>query len=125
MKLPKQLSWLLPYINSVPLPDHKVLTRVSAFNIRNNRNGLDRWGSCHSDDEIHYRIYLHTHQDPKNPKKLSKLEVLCVLAHELAHISYWEHSPEHKTLESEYASMFMKLLKESGYTSEEDELGET
>ena len=55
---------------------------------------------------------------------LSKIDILEVLAHELAHIaSTYEHTPEHKIMECKIKTMFMRRLKRENYISEEVELG--
>ena len=51
----------------------------------------------------------------------SKIDILNTLAHELAHLKHWDHTPEHKLLESELTILFMERLLKSGYISEEEE----
>ena len=51
----------------------------------------------------------------------SKLELLCNLAHELAHTAHWLHSPDHKKLECDIIKIFMDELNMIGYESEENE----
>lgn len=52
--------------------------------------------------------------------RFTPLEFLVTLAHELAHIDHWEHTPDHKALESLLMAKFTKRLKNIGYTSDED-----
>ena len=47
------------------------------------------------------------------------LELLCTLAHELAHIKHWDHTCHHKMLENHITTIFMQKLHKDGYISEE------
>jgi hypothetical protein len=51
----------------------------------------------------------------------SKIDMLTHLAHELAHVIDFVHTPEHKEIEAELTGMFMRMLGKEGYISEEDE----
>lgn len=54
---------------------------------------------------------------------LSKVDILEILAHELAHVfSDFMHTPEHKILECKIKAIFMKQLIREDYISEEVEL---
>jgi hypothetical protein len=53
-------------------------------------------------------------------KPLSKIDMLMALAHEIAHLRYWDHCPKRQILESELTAMFMVELAKSGYISEEE-----
>jgi predicted metal-dependent hydrolase len=48
--------------------------------------------------------------------------LLQYLAHELAHLEHWDHTPDHKHLECILMSAFMTRLKQDFYVSEEDEM---
>lgn len=58
---------------------------------------------------------------------LSKIDILSFFAHELAHYflviahDEWDHTPEHKVLESQITILFMDLLTKQGYISDEQE----
>jgi hypothetical protein len=65
-------------------------------------------------DRIHPEVHLSL-------KEYSKIDTLSFLAHELAHMVHWDHSPDHKKLEAEITYLFMMKLKASGYVSEEEE----
>lgn len=49
------------------------------------------------------------------------IELLCTLAHELAHLLEFDHTPAHKELEARITSIFMRRLQKDGYISEEAE----
>ena len=52
----------------------------------------------------------------------SKVDILQVLAHELAHFAEPDfHTPQHKIDECKMCIIFMKMLNEDGYKSEEYE----
>jgi len=40
--------------------------------------------------------------------------VLITLAHELAHLKHWEHTPEHFKLQTQILARFAKVLKDLG-----------
>lgn len=52
----------------------------------------------------------------------SKIDLLELLAHELAHLTHWEHTPSHKALEARLKRLFMTQLEKTGYISEEQEM---
>lgn len=126
MVITKDLEWTREYIQSVDhlLPKLKSVRRVSS------RYGhKDRWKHCHGLitywDKKHYRITIYlTYHDLYSDKikHYSMIDTLICLAHELAHLVHWEHTPEHKLLECVILQIFMVRLRESGYTSEEEEL---
>lgn len=55
-------------------------------------------------------------------RSLTKIEILTTLAHELAHIEHWLHTPDHKSLEAKITKLFMTMLAKEGYQDEETEL---
>lgn len=52
----------------------------------------------------------------------SRIDLLSHLAHEVAHLVHWDHTADHKALESDLMSLYMEMLKDSGYVSEEHEV---
>lgn len=125
MKIVQGLQWTQDYIESVSylLPNLKYLRKVSS-----KQGNKERWRHCHGiityHDKKHYRItiYLSYHDLYSDKiKPYSTIDTLICLAHELAHLQHWTHSPEHKLLECQILTIFMIKLKESGYISEEEE----
>lgn len=131
----KNLMWLQEYINLVKpiLPELKKLKRISSKTPRKN---LKENQLCHGIITKYYngfdhRITLYTKfiqmslvkEDKVDIviKPYSTIDTLCFLAHELAHLRFWEHTPEHKLLEANIVNIFMVNLSKSGYVSEEDE----
>ncbi len=55
-------------------------------------------------------------------RKFSRIDILEALAHELAHLEHFPHSPQHKKLEKRICHAFMTQLENEGYESEEMEL---
>lgn len=125
-KVSPKLAWMKPYLEAAlpHLPEGKHISRLSAWSIDNKRVGKRMLACIMTDDWVSYRIYLHTHRHPRDSKVLpnSKIDLLSNLAHELAHTLDMLHSPEHKALESRLSELFMNMLRDSGYTNEEDEL---
>jgi hypothetical protein len=75
-----------------------------------------------------YSIVIYTHGTlikRKNPLELkyephSVIETLECLAHELAHIDHFNHTPKHKILECKIKTALMVELDSLGYSSDED-----
>lgn len=131
MIIAKELEWMRDYIESVRhlLPHLKGLKRLNSK--KANKKFIQR---CHGvctkySDKKHFKITLYTSAmgivtiKPLDISimQYSKLEILMTLAHELAHLEYWDHSPDHKSLECSIALIFMSKLKSEGYVSEEHE----
>ena len=126
MKITKELEWVKDYLDKIEhlVPKVKHLKKISS-----KRGNKERWQHCHGlityFDKKSYRItlYLTYHDLPSDKiKQYSTLDLLQYLAHELAHLVHWDHTPEHKILECEILSIFMVKLSKDGYTSEEEEL---
>lgn len=133
IKISKNLFWIEPYIElaSKCLPNLNKLKRVTAKKPRNDFTENQRvHGIISKFNNGAYSITLYTHYLSKgkiHPEvelfidKYSTLDILCTLAHELAHMQDFDHTPEHKLLESKLITLFMKKLKKDGYESEEIE----
>jgi hypothetical protein len=125
MLIVKGLEWTRNYVESVShlLPHLKQLKRISS-----KKAHKTKWQHCHGIityyDKRHYRItlYLNHHELYSDKiKPYSTIDLLQYLAHELAHLEHWEHTPAHKQLECTILSIFMTILKADGYLSEEEE----
>jgi hypothetical protein len=124
----KKLAWMVPYVERglLLIPDGKSVTRLGAWT-RGGRYGKQETAALITNNNRHYRIYIHTHAytHPRGVTPHSKIEMLELLAHEMAHMiddHFDEHTPEHRRLEAKLTSLFMTMLKKSGYHSEEREL---
>ena len=134
MKISKNLSWVEEYINLVkPLvPEISRLKRVTS---KKPKRSLTENQNCHGIISFYsgkrmYTLTLYTHYIDMNLKNdkvhlniapYSTIDTLCFLAHELAHLKHWDHTPAHKLLEASITQIFMNKLESSGYKSEEDE----
>jgi predicted metal-dependent hydrolase len=125
MVVVKELEWMRSYIESVThlLPKIKQLKKISS-----RRGSKEYWQHFHGlityFDKKSFRITLYiTYHDTlaDKIKNYSTLDVLQYLAHELAHLEHWDHTPQHKQLECIIMSIFMTKLTEAGYISEEAE----
>jgi hypothetical protein len=126
IKCAKAFEWLSPYINEgmALVPEGKKLSKVMAWKL-NGRAGKGCQACIYTNDHKTYRIYIHTMYHPryaKEPMPYSKIDILGLLAHEMAHMLDMYHSPEHKILETQLLKMFMRKLKKEGYVNEEEEL---
>lgn len=127
----KELEWTRKYIEAVRhlLPKMKKLKRLSVK--KANKKYVQRvLGVCNMyHDKRHYRITLYTSGtcvDTIKPLEIhliqfSTLDILRTLAHELAHLEHWEHTPDHESLTCSITLVFMAMLKTEGYVSEENE----
>tara|TARA_R110000851_G_scaffold311678_1_gene471943 strand:- start:37 stop:462 length:426 start_codon:yes stop_codon:yes gene_type:complete len=130
MKVSKDLKWVIPFVHFVEdmYPNVKKLTEIRT--IRFSYKSRDRaYGLLEDLGNSKYKLSLRTHYQyidfyplSVTKKSFSKLDLLITLAHELAHLYEWEHTPEHRVLENEICTAFMFKLKQQGYKSEEYEL---
>ena len=132
MYISQKLKWLEPYVNDVKKM-HKKFNKLKKITImRSSFTKRDRaYGEFRelvdNTQKIALRIeyqYIDFYPLKVTLKPFSKVDILQNLAHELAHCYHFEHTPEHKILESEITTYFMYKLKTTGYISEEIELGE-
>lgn len=56
-------------------------------------------------------IYIRIHQLGKPKRPLASSTILNTLAHELAHLKYWEHGQKHRDFEGE----ILDFIRELGY----------
>ena len=123
----KSLLWLSTYITSVEkiIPRIKKLTDIRV--IRSSVTKRDRmYGELRQYEDGTFTMklrksyqHLDFHPLTVTIKKLSKIDILHNLAHELAHLYHWDHTPEHKILENQLLTVFMYKLKQNDYISEE------
>lgn len=121
----KELEWMRDYIESVAhhLPKLKQLKKVSS-----KKGNKERWQHCHGlityFDKKSFRITLYTTYHSMISDKIKRyttIDLLQYLAHELAHLEHWDHTPQHKQLECIIMGIFMTRLNQDRYISEEDE----
>lgn len=125
MIIAKRLEWTREYISAVEhlLPHLKQLKRIST-----KTGNKERFQHCHGlityYDRRSYRmtLYITWHDQIKDKiVPYSTIDLLKYLAHELAHLEHWDHTPDHTSLEAILVGIFMTKLKAAGYISEEQE----
>jgi hypothetical protein len=128
----KELRWLRPFLQEV---SHMIpLDRLKRISARRPHREFSKAQRCHGiishykwEDSYKITIYLcFIDIDKIDPPKFvmrpySTIDTLCFMAHELAHMVHWEHTPDHKILENQIIQIFMQKLKTMGYKSEEEE----
>lgn len=136
VNISKELEWFRPYLKKVEhlVPIHRLekivalrpsIKRVHHAHARlvevkgQGNSKLDR---VYISMNLHYIKTLGLKPVKRKVEPFSKIDLLEHLAHELAHLVDFDHTPKHKKLESKIASIFMTLLQKSGYVSEEHEL---
>lgn len=135
VKLSTELEWLKPYLKRVKniIPVHKLEKIIS--------------GKPREEQIQHSHAQLVTEYNPntghtkrryitlnlyymksrklkptlRSKEPFSKIDLLETLAHELAHLKEYKHTPQHKKLENRLCTIFMNMLEKTGYVSEEHE----
>lgn len=114
MLIAKDLSWLFPFIDEV---DHLVpldkLTSIRGYKQQWNKQ-VASYGGTHSDGEV-YNITLLTHVYSKTRKRHEPEAmglIIDTLAHELAHLVFWEHGWEHFRLQVRILQCWVDLVRE-------------
>ena len=117
-RISPKLLWMRPYLETSlkHLPPGTVIERLGAWSPASTRGRDCEAAIFQTRKGAPYRIWIHTGYVH------SKIDLLALLAHELAHTISWEHTPEHKALEAKLTRIFMQQLKKEGYHSEEQEL---
>lgn len=131
MYISKKFKWTKSFIDEV-VPMFPKLKKVKKLNVvRSSFTTRDRFYGQITETDNKFNItirhvyqYIDFYPLSITLKPLSKIDILATLAHELAHVYHWNHSPEHKLLENQILNIFMFKLKSDGYKDEETELGE-
>ncbi len=125
MIIVKELEWVRDYIESVS----HFLPRINQLKKISSRKGSKQyWQHFHGIityfDKKSFRITLYiSYHDTLSDKikNYSTIDLLQYLAHELSHLEHWDHTPQHKHLESILMGIFMIKLASEEYISEEEE----
>lgn len=124
-KISPKFEWMRPYLElgMTFLPEEAEVSRIGAWSLNRSR-GKDVHASIYQNKVGDpYRIWIHTHYHFGDEEKpFSKIDLATLLAHELAHIIDWKHTPKHSRAEAKMKAAFMVLLESQGYISEEEEL---
>jgi hypothetical protein len=128
----KKAEWLIPFVVCASSIIPK-LKKLESLKLKKPTCGS--YKPCHGSTEHDewndsYSILIHSHRTilkRKNPYELryeyySVIETLECLAHELGHLGHWDHTPEHKILESRIMMFFMTELLGQGYSSDEENM---
>lgn len=136
MKIDKELLWIGSYLDTLqPDLDLTLLNEIKILPApeKTRQTIVGLFTRTKTGDMI-ISISILAQAFKKNTLKIdglvpySRIDVLSHLAHELAHFilvvknNEWEHTPEHKAIESMIMVNFMEQLSKEGFISEEDEL---
>lgn len=115
-KFTKNVEWLKPFVKQIGyLAPLSKLQYIRGYKVRKGLNEL-AWASITKYSANRYTISLRVESLVKNGRKHkpSTIETtLLSLAHELAHLKHWEHTPEHFKLQARIISRFSLLLKKN------------
>lgn len=125
MIITKHIEWMRDYVNSVEhlVPKVKYVKRITSKRSSPDRNQLVH-GVITYVNSMNHKISIYVSYKDKTTNKIknySTISLLHTLAHELAHLDYFEHNPDRLLLECEITKVFARKLKKAGYISEEDE----
>lgn len=131
-RISKDIQWLSPFIQLA-----RGLVPVDRVReIRSARTPLDKIersvATCRRLPGGFYRITIKTHYQREKGAgdgtftrtgyaRHNRFYLLDSLAHELAHVKHWDHTPQHLLLQSKLLSRFARELERQGYRSIEDE----
>jgi hypothetical protein len=122
----QRFEWMRPYLNigTKFIRPHKI-ARIGAWS-PGGRYGSKEFAAIFQDaDGKPHRIWINTHYDgDSGVTPFSRIDLLKLLAHELAHTMDWKHTPFHEDLSAKITRAFMAQLRRDGYISEEEEMGE-
>lgn len=106
------VRWLIPFVRAAkPLIPYQKLKRVHGYHL-STRMGVASSGTITRNTTGHFKISIplndysiHRPRDSKRAKIIEVVpnytwEILSSLAHELAHMVHWEHTPAHMRLEA-------------------------
>jgi ribosomal protein S8 len=134
MQISKPFLWMEKYIEDAKRTHPKIKRLKRIYKIPFTCDKRQKaCGMCHELTNNTYEIGLTLNYQNitfKNcntvtvkPERLSKIDILEFLAHELAHVAAgFDHTTKHKKLECKFKSRFMTILEKEGYVSEEYEL---
>ncbi len=133
MKIGKKIQWLRPYLDAAAsyILAFPKLVGVSTKEPPMNQIATSEAVALCDESTGLYNIVLRTSYISyiklrplkRERKYYTKIYFLCNLAHELAHLDHWDHSPDHKLLEAKLTIVFMEILKSQGYIADENEYG--
>lgn len=109
----KNLEWLRPFVQSAStlVPTQRIV-RIQGYKMGYKGQDFTE-GTIYtkrSDGGGEALISLATHLfNSKGPR--AYVNILQTLAHELAHLKHWDHSPEHWALESKIALRFARVAR--------------
>jgi len=119
MKYLKGTQWMEPYVASASrlVPLHRVVN-FKAFRVPLNKT-IQTDGSCQPLDEKRKRMTISIRLWTSNDKRtrhapIPLVEALDSLAHELAHIKQWEHTPKHTRLQARIMKRFSEVAQNLG-----------
>lgn len=113
-KLTKSVTFLEPFLKGLQpiIPMHKV-SHIRGYRVA---KGLNERGQAsiirHSTKRYTINLKVEALVDGNKQHEYQTIEqILLDLAHELAHLKEWQHTPEHFKLQAKVMLHFAKLLK--------------
>lgn len=114
----KNVLWLKPFVEVtgglVPL---NKLKRIMGYRVKSSLRPITDAALTKYSKEKQYRMSLKMydyHRKQKMYKRVRCETILINLAHELAHLVYWEHDPDHFALQAKIMIKFKPILEKYG-----------
>ena len=131
MKVSENMLWSLPFIHAagdlVPLSHVKEVCGYSLGKPRSPWEQPDYALCVKHGKKYAVRIRLTGWEDSRQKKPVRRplymAVVLDSLAHELAHVVHWEHTPQHLALQSDLMKRFAVIAEREGVQDTYDRLG--
>jgi hypothetical protein len=116
IKFTKNVLWLKPFVRAArhKIPLKKIGT-IMGYQVRkgSHEQTYGRTTTYHETWKVGISILIHS-RDTGKLRPCRCETIIFTLAHELAHIVHWEHTPEHFKLQGELIILFYDILKKSG-----------
>lgn len=115
MKVSKNMRWALPYIHATKrLVPHKRIKEVQGYCLRPGVTA-SVFGQCIPvGRKYKVTICLSDNEASLTPKPTYFHMAIETLAHELAHVVEWDHSPKHLALTARILHRFAEVAEEQG-----------
>ena len=134
VKISKKVEWMRPFIEEAARTHPKIarkLKKVYVIPATVDRKhqayaqlSYDEDNYCYIGIYLKYQTMVFKKDDTITIglRPFSKMDLIESLAHELAHVYHFFHTPKHKKLECRFKMRFCTMLEKEGYISEEEEL---
>lgn len=118
IKYQKSMEWFKPFLESVAdLVDLGRISHLRGFRVKKGYEEKTYGSAIKYNRKFSINIKMWSYIKATDSYRRRTLAgVLEILAHELAHIHHWDHSPDHWKLQSQIQLRFTKVFEKFGIT---------